>query len=106
MARLRTIKPKLPMAASSMKSVTTRDNRMTGRKLQDRRLRIWRQSPRCAGCGALTIFPHGFELDHKVPLFMGGHDTDENCQVLCVERHPDGSKAGCHSAKSASEARG
>lgn len=76
---------------------------MTGRKLQDRRLRIWLKDPHCAGCGRLTLFPHGFELDHKVPLFQGGQDTDANCQILCVERHPDGSKTGCHVDKTADD---
>jgi len=76
---------------------------MTGRKLQDRRLRIWLKDPHCAGCGRLTAFPHGFELDHKVALFLGGQDTDENCQVLCVERMADGTKTGCHVSKSNEE---
>jgi 5-methylcytosine-specific restriction endonuclease McrA len=35
---------------------------------------------------------HEFELDHEVPLFQGGADTDANCQVLCHE---------CHAAKTA-----
>ncbi len=106
MAKLRVLKPKLALAKPARKPVTTRDVRMTGRRLQDRRLRVWTQNPRCAACGALTVFPHGFELDHIVPLFQGGQDTEANCQVLCVERLPDGSKAGCHVAKSSDEVKG
>ncbi|HBO1489874.1 TPA: HNH endonuclease, partial [Pseudomonas aeruginosa] len=46
-----------------------------------------------AMCGKLCDFPSGFELDHNVPLFKGGEDTEENCQVLCSG--PD----GCHAKK-------
>ena len=73
--------------------------RMTGRALQARRLRIWAKNPNCARCGKLTAYPHGFELDHIVPLFMGGADTDANCQVLC------NGDSGCHATKTAEDAR-
>ena len=105
-AKLKMLKPRLALAKPARKSATTRDVRMTGRRLQERRLKIWAQNPRCAACGALTVFPHGFELDHIVPLFQGGQDTEANCQVLCVERLPDGRKAGCHVAKSAEDGSG
>lgn len=62
-------------------------------------MRVWALDPRCAVCGRLTLFPGGFELDHKVPLFQGGQDTDENCQVLCVDYDAAGNKIGCHAAK-------
>lgn len=68
------------------------DRRITGRALQERRLRIWSRDPHCAGCGRLVSM-HQFELDHKVALVNGGADVDENCQVLCTG--PD----GCHHRK-------
>ena len=105
MARLQTLKPRLALATSKVKPIATRDKRITGTKLQDRRLRMWKANPHCAACGRYTLFPHGFELDHKVALYQGGYDTDENCQVLCVERRLDGTKGGCHVAKTAGEAR-
>ena len=76
------------------------DGRMRGRKLQERRLRVWAKDPRCAMCRTLTVFPAGFQLDHKVPLFKGGKDTDENCQVLCVAAK---GRAGCHDRKTAED---
>lgn len=77
------------------------DGRMRGRKLQERRFRLWAASRgRCAGCGALTVYPEGFQLDHKVPLFKDGKDTDENCQVLCVAAP---GKVGCHDRKTAKD---
>ncbi|MNE68080.1 HNH endonuclease [compost metagenome] len=50
----------------------------------------------------MVSYPGGFELDHKVPLFQGGADTDENCQILCVRFEVvEGRsvKAGCHAEK-------
>jgi len=49
------------------------------------------------------MFPGGFELDHKTPLYLGGADSDENCQLLCVEIGADGRKAGCHIDKTAED---
>lgn len=101
MARLRTIKPRLQEVQGRQirQAPTLSERRMTGRKLQERRLRVWSRDPHCAHCGKLCEFPEGFELDHKVPLFQGGEDTDENCQVLCFG--PD----GCHAKKTAQDMR-
>ncbi|RYF50296.1 MAG: HNH endonuclease [Comamonadaceae bacterium] len=76
------------------------DGRLRGRALQARRLKVWTKNPRCAACGRLTAFPEGFQLDHKVPLFKAGKDTEENCQVLCVGR---AGKPGCHDRKTADD---
>ena len=81
---------------------------MTGRRLQDRRLRLWTADPHCAECGRLVDYPNGFELDHITPLFMGGEDVDDNCQVLCVDVDiVDGRvvKVGCHASKTAEDLR-
>jgi len=61
--------------------------RVTGRRLQARRLKVWARDPNCVDCKRLTDFPHGFHLDHVVALFNGGQDIEENCQVLCIECH-------------------
>ncbi len=55
----------------------------------------------------MVNFPEGFELDHKVPLFMGGEDVEANCQVLCVRFEMiEGQriKKGCHASKTSTEA--
>ena len=61
--------------------------RITGRKLQARRLRVWSRDPHCTDCGELTSYPHGFELDHDVALVNGGSDTEANCKVRCLPCH-------------------
>lgn len=71
--------------------------RITGRALQKRRLSVWTKDPCCAVCRRLTAFPRGFELDHVVPLFKDGEDTEANCQVLCNGVN------GCHEKKTAAD---
>lgn len=71
--------------------------RMAGRALQKRRLSVWTKDPTCAVCGKLTAYPGGFELDHTVPLFKGGEDTEANCQILCKGIN------GCHEKKTAAD---
>ena len=78
------------------------DGRLRGRKLQAARLRIWSADPHCARCRKLVAYPHGFELDHIKALHKDGStNDDDNMQVLCVERTPDGIKSGCHIKKTA-----
>lgn len=78
--------------------------RITGRRLQARRFRLWTANPHCECCGVLTDWPNGFELDHKVRLVDGGLDTEENCQILCMYLDDAGVKQGCHAMKTAEEA--
>lgn len=90
---------RLAMAQGNARQIapTQSEQRMTGRRLQSRRLRVWTNDPACAQCGRVTEYPTGFELDHKVPLHQGGADTDENCQVLCS------GPEGCHARKTATD---
>lgn len=101
--KLGTVKPKLQLAPTKRRKATVSSVRMTGRRLQDRRLRMWSANPHCAACGQYTLFPHGFELDHKVPLHQGGEDTEANLQVLCVQYDDMGRKIGCHVEKTADD---
>lgn len=101
--RLKMRKPSIKMATLSGPTVrVTADRRMTGRRLQSRRLEMWLADPHCAECGRWTVFPGGFELDHKVALGAGGTDTEDNCQILCIDSQ-DGSQIGCHRRKTGSD---
>lgn len=85
--------------------VATEMERITGRRLQARRLRIWSRNPHCAMCGELTDLGQGtarpFELDHIVALVNGGQDTEDNLQVLCVGCHEDKTRRDLGYAKRA-----
>lgn len=88
MGRLRTVPSRLSQAPSRLQSAPTpSDKRITGRKLQSRRLRVWAKDPHCTDCRVLVDFPHGFELDHEIALVNGGSDTEDNCRVRCVPCH-------------------
>lgn len=41
-----------------------------------------RANKRCEKCTALLV-PGRFTYDHRIPDFMGGEPTLENCQVIC-----------------------
>lgn len=98
MAKLPTLKSRLsPVEGRKLSTTNTSERRMTGSRLQARRLRLWTASPTCAVCGRVVEYPGGFELDHCVPLHQGGADTDDNCQILCCG--PD----GCHHRKTVAE---
>lgn len=85
------------MNTNRLQPITVSDRRLTGWTLQQRRKRMWAANPCCSICGRLTEYPYGFELDHIVPLYQGGDDTDANCQILCCGND------GCHRMKTATD---
>ncbi|WP_430229892.1 HNH endonuclease [Nitrosomonas communis] len=68
--------------------------RLSGRKRQEARARIFRVNPLCVECWKAGRVKQAEELDHIVPLHKGGTNDDENLQGLCQK---------CHSEKSAME---
>lgn len=103
---LRTLKPSTRTHAGPAlrKPPTPSEHRLTGPPLQARRLKLWTKNPYCQGCGVLTDYPSGFELDHIERLDQGGLDIEANCQVLCVWYDHEG-KHGCHIDKTNEEVR-
>lgn len=67
---------------------------MTGRAGQAALKRRRAQHPFCAHCDARGITRAAVEMDHVVPLALGGEDVDDNIQGLCLP---------CHAIKTALE---
>jgi 5-methylcytosine-specific restriction protein A len=71
-----------------------RIRRLRGSALQRRRVRLLSRAPLCEHCRLAGRVRLADELDHIIPLFMGGTDTEDNLQPLCTD---------CHARKTADE---
>lgn len=88
MGRTKALPPRAkPMKQERARTIITSDRRITGQALQRLRLEMWSQDPWCKGCGRITAYPYGFNIDHIVPLEQGGEDAEHNRQLLCIECH-------------------
>ena len=89
-----TLKPRLATldARVARTPVVQRTRGSTWMRIRTAQLRA---HPLCAACRSRGVVAAAEEVDHVVPLHLGGGDGDENLQSLCVE---------CHRAKTASEA--
>ena len=67
--------------------------RVTGRKLQAMRERLFNSNPLCAECERQGRTTLATQRDHIKPLAEGGADNDDNVQGLCVACHDIKSKA-------------
>ncbi len=63
--------------------------RMTGRKLQAARKRLFEANPLCVECDKRGIVRLATQRDHVVALTNGGADDDSNVQGLCDECHEE-----------------
>jgi 5-methylcytosine-specific restriction endonuclease McrA len=62
--------------------------RIVGRHLTKIRERIIaRDGAACTKCGFMPYNLSQLEVDHVVPLFMGGQESDENRACLCKRCH-------------------
>lgn len=90
--RLTELKPRLTtLGAQTLTSVGGATERIRGAALQAIRERRFRENPLCVGCQAKDppVRRVWTELDHKVPLHLGGAETDANRQGLCAECHEE-----------------
>lgn len=76
--------------------LTTSHQRLRGRGLQKRNASFLRAHPLCRACEATGRVTAAAEVDHIIPLHLGGPDHESNLQGLCVP---------CHESKTAGEAR-
>jgi hypothetical protein len=68
--------------------------RLRGRRGVEQRRRRLAREPICRECSKAGRVTPSAEVDHITPLSLGGPDTDDNVQCLCVP---------CHAIKSAME---
>lgn len=82
--KLKSIKPKIKKTnLNVVKSTPIR--RIEGRRRQVIRNRILeRDEYTCQKCGIVSLH---LEVDHIIPLHLGGADNDENRQALCKKCH-------------------
>lgn len=69
--------------------------RITGRRLQAMRAKLFSSAPLCAECERQGRVTAATQRDHVIPLFEGGLDDESNEQGLCND---------CHDVKSQAEA--
>lgn len=95
--KLQSLKPRVQaLSLTRVNVITTRTDRMTGRPLQRRNRRFLREHPLCVECERQDRVAAAQQVDHVVPLHLGGADDESNLQGLCCE---------CHERKTKNEAR-
>lgn len=95
MIRLATLKPPVARLEYGMVGTLT-VKRITGRVLQSRNRRLLAREPLCRACVEQCKVTAAVQVDHIVPLHLGGSEDESNLQGLCLK---------CHDAKSAKEAK-
>jgi 5-methylcytosine-specific restriction protein A len=98
MSRLQTLKPRIQTLDTRRIATPAGTERIRGRALQTIRDRILRRDCgicHCAACQATCALKPAHEVDHRVPLWMGGAEDDSNRYAI---------NADCHKAKTALEA--
>ena len=68
-----------------MKAIPT--ERIRGREGMKRRIQYLNNNPLCIQCKDRGRITAAREVDHIIPLWRGGADTDENKAALCIECH-------------------
>lgn len=93
--KIQTLKPRIPESNGRLAVPSWTDNkRIRGTTLQNIRKAHFAKHPLCVACLAMTPprVSVAVELDHVVPLHLGGKDVPDNRQGLCVDCHTEKSK--------------
>ena len=91
--KLARLKPRIGMLSVRTAAPITQD-RLRGRRRLERNERYLSEHPCCAHCQKAGRMRAATEVDHIVPLHLGGADAEPNLQGLCHV---------CHVAKTSAE---
>ena len=87
---LTTLKPRVQTLKASRVQQIEGTKRISGNSLYAIMKRFERTHPRiCAECRRQGLVGFGDELDHIIPLHLGGKEADSNRQWLCREHHAE-----------------
>ena len=64
---------------------------------------LFKQTNRCARCGARTWRSGTFHMHHKVPIMNGGAETFDNVELLCKTCHKKAHQCQCRECQLARE---
>lgn len=87
--KLKRLKPQVAMLNTGRATALVAP-RIRGRAAMERNRRFLAEHPHCEACRVQAAT----EVDHKVPLHLGGLDDESNLQGLCHD---------CHAAKTTAE---
>lgn len=99
MGRLTALKPRVPTlkrTSATPYATTPRQRGSAWMKTRDRILRRDNGLCQCDECQAAGRVRLAHEVDHRIPLWKGGADSDENLQAINTD---------CHARKTAAEAK-
>ena len=89
--RISTISHKIDTVDLRQGSSAATERIRGGRLRKIRQDVLLRDEYTCQVCGRVT---RDLEIDHIIPLHLGGKETDENRQSLCAECHKKKSEKG------------
>jgi 5-methylcytosine-specific restriction protein A len=88
---MKTLKRNIPTLKATIKPLVATE-RIRGSALQKIRKAKLLANPACELCLAKGMVTLATEVDHKMPLWAGGKETDSNRQSLCTSCHLDKTK--------------
>ena len=87
---MKTLQPRIRTLDVRIAKAGTGTKRLTGNSRYAVVKRFARENPQvCAACQKVGLVSFGDDLDHIVPLWQGGSESDSNRQWLCRAHHKE-----------------
>jgi len=90
--RLQTLPSRVATLRPTIRQTAAQAKRLTGRPWRRLRDEVLRDAPLCVECDRIGRVELAVEVDHRIPLALGGSNDRTNLQPLC---------RACHTAKTA-----